>query len=122
MSTVAARPLDGAEESGPGPVAHPSPCPSWCKDYGSPMRHHFGPSSTAHWSRQVVLPGEGGELLARAELVRLDGADRLGETVLHLSGESEVEVEELVDVDVLIAQGEAWVAGLRVLRAWMAAG
>ncbi|KIF02216.1 hypothetical protein PL81_31085 [Streptomyces sp. RSD-27] len=99
-------------------VSHPTACPSWCKDRRVPLQHHFGPSSTAHWSPQYVLAGEGAELVLRSELVRLDGGDRRGEEVLYVSGESDVELAP-DEADIFIAQAQAWVDTLRVLRRQM---
>lgn len=108
-----------AGESGPDPSAHPTSCPSWCKDRGHPAAHHFGPSSTAHWSPQYVLPGEGSTVMLRAELVRLDEGDRVGEQVLYVSGETDKELSSLAEADIYIAQAQAFVDMLRVLRRQM---
>ncbi|MFD8142464.1 DUF6907 domain-containing protein [Streptomyces sp. NPDC059708] len=99
-------------------VSHPTACPSWCKDRHAPLGHHFGPSSTAHWSPQYVVWGEGSELILRAELVRLDGGDRRGEETLFVSGETDVELTA-AEADVFILQAQAWVDTLRVLRRQM---
>lgn len=100
-------------------VAHPTSCPSWCRDRRAPAGHHFGPSSTAHWSPQYVVRGEGSELVLRAELVRLDDGDSRGEEVLYVSGESDAELPP-AEADIFIAQAQAFVDTLRVLRRQMA--
>ncbi|MFF5703434.1 DUF6907 domain-containing protein [Streptomyces sp. NPDC012794] len=102
----------------PAVVSHPSACPSWCKDRRTPLAHHFGPSSTAHWSPLYLLRGEGSEVLARAELVRLDEGARFGEEALYISGETCVELSP-AEADIFIAQAQAFVDTLRVLRRQM---
>lgn len=107
----------------PAPVPHPSPCPSWCKDRLHPMDHHFGPTSTAHWSPQVKwmnprpLEGTSGVLL-RAELHRGDAGSALGEPVLYVQGETDIDLTA-DEADVFIAQAQAFVDTLRVLRRQM---
>lgn len=105
------------------PVAHPTPCPSWCEDRARPTGHHFGPSLTAHCSpEQAVLNLRplpiGSRFLLRAELMRTDEGDARGETVLYVQGESDMELSA-DEVDLHIADMEAWVAKLRVLRRQM---
>ena len=56
--------------------------------------------------------------MIRAELVRMDEGDVRGETVLYVQGESDVELSA-EEVDLHIADLEAWVAKLRVLRRQM---
>lgn len=104
-------------------VTHPTECPSWCKDRTRPVDHHFGPSSTAHWSPQLVLPNPSplpgtSEVLLRAELCRIDAGDRLGGQVLYVSGESDIEVTG-AKADALIAQMQSFVDRLRLLRGQM---
>ncbi|WP_445047196.1 DUF6907 domain-containing protein [Streptomyces drozdowiczii] len=105
------------------PPAHPSPCPSWCKDRHRPLGHHFGPTSTAHWSSQVRLPnlrpldGSAGVML-RAEVYRGDEGESVGEPVLYVQGESDIDLTA-DEADVFIAQAQAFVDTLRVLRQQM---
>lgn len=105
------------------PLMHPTACPSWCKDRGNSAAHHFGPSSTAHWSPQYVLPnprplpGADSPLL-RAELSRVDEGDRLDRTVLFVQGETDIDLSP-DEADIFIAQAQAWVDTLRVLRRQM---
>lgn len=105
------------------PVAHPTACPSWCADRAHPAGHHFGPSMTAHSSpEQAVanlspLPG-GSPWMIRAELVRLDEGDARGETVLYVQGETDMELSR-DEADLFIADFEAMLAKLKVLRRQM---
>ncbi|KOV07493.1 hypothetical protein ADK92_05605 [Streptomyces sp. XY533] len=57
-------------------------------------------------------------MFARAELIRLDEGARLGEQVMYLSGETDVELTP-DEADIFIAQAQAWVDTLRVLRRQM---
>lgn len=105
-------------------VQHPSPCPSWCQYRAHPLGHHFGPSSTAHWSPMLTLHNPGAlsgasDVLLRAELSRIDEGDVLAEQVLYVGGESDVEMSG-PEADVMIAQLQGFLDGLRVLRAQMA--
>ncbi|GAA1377959.1 hypothetical protein J0695_30890 [Streptomyces beijiangensis] len=87
------------------------------------IAHHFGPSSTAHFSpllllsNPAALPGTS-DVLLHAELCRIDEGDRLAEQVLYVGGESDVELTG-EDADVLIARLQGFVDGLRVLRGQM---
>lgn len=104
-------------------LSHPTPCPSWCKDRNLPMAHHFGPTSTAHFSLQVQLPnprplpGTSSAML-RAELYRGDENDRTSATTLYVQGETDTEMTA-DDADIFIAQAQAFVDTLRVLRRQM---
>lgn len=104
-------------------VQHPSPCPSWCQYRAHPLGHHFGPSSTAHWSPMLTLHNPGAlsgtsDMLLRAELSRIDEGDVLAEQVLYVGGESDVELSA-GEADVFIAQLQGFVDGLRMLRGQM---
>ncbi|MYX67400.1 MULTISPECIES: DUF6907 domain-containing protein [unclassified Streptomyces] len=104
-------------------VSHPTACPSWCKDRHRPLGHHFGPTSTAHWSAQVrllnlrPLDGSAGVML-RAEVYRGDEGSTVGEPVLYVQGESDIDLSR-DEADVFIAQAQAFVDTLRVLRRQM---
>jgi hypothetical protein len=80
------------------------------------MRHDFGPSFTPHWGPAQVLAGP--SPLLRAELLRLDEHAETGETVLYLSGETHAELSP-DEADIFIAQAQAFVDGLRVMRRQM---
>ncbi|MFF4746816.1 DUF6907 domain-containing protein [Streptomyces sp. NPDC001268] len=104
-------------------VAHPSACPSWCKDRRHPAGHHFGPTSTAHWSPQVVLPNPSplpgtSAVMMRAELYRGDFDSDTGIAVLYVQAETDIELTP-DEADVFIAQAQAFVDTLRVLRRQM---
>ncbi|WP_442817826.1 DUF6907 domain-containing protein [Streptomyces sp. NBC_01591] len=105
------------------PVSHPSPCPSWCKDRHRPMGHHFGPTSTAHWSQQVQLsnpkPLSGlSAVMLRAELYRGDQGSEVAEPLLYVQGETDIDLTA-DEADIFIAQAQAFVDTLRVLRRQM---
>lgn len=103
--------------------SHPTPCPPWCKDRGHPADHHVGPMSTAHWSPQYrvtnhrPLPGTIPVIL-RAELSRIDEGDRRGETVLYVSGETDIDCDRY-EADVLIADVQAFLTALVTMRRQM---
>ncbi|WP_143666736.1 MULTISPECIES: DUF6907 domain-containing protein [unclassified Streptomyces] len=105
------------------PTAHPTACPSWCKDRQCPLAHHFGPTATAHWSHQVRLlhpsvDSVSPSVLLRAELHRGDEGPVVAEPVLYVQGESDIELTT-DEADVFIAQAQAFVDTLRVLRRQM---
>lgn len=99
------------------PVAHPTPCPSWCADRAHPAGHHFGPSMTAHCSPEQVVANpnplpNGSRFLLRVELMRTDEGAGRGETVMYVQGESDAELSRdearmwLADMKALVAKGE----------------
>lgn len=108
-------------------IPHPTACPSWCEDREHPAGHHFGPTVTAHRSPQLQLQlapaffedEEPSTLVAG--LYRVDESDGTGETVLCLIGDSDVDLSA-AEADVFIAQAQAFLDGLRVLRAQMDSG
>jgi hypothetical protein len=103
--------------------SHPTPCPSWCKDRRRPAEHSFGPTHTAHWSRQYqmenpsLLPGDE-RVMLRAELVRIDEGHAVAEQALYVAGATDVELSA-DEADIFIAQAQAFVDTLRVLRRQM---
>jgi hypothetical protein len=104
------------------PVSHPTTCPPWCKDRRHPAAHGSAPLQTSHFGPQLVLSNPDplprtSTVMARAELCRLDDS-RMGEQMLFVSGESDVELSG-PEADVFIAQAQAFVDGLRVLRRQM---
>lgn len=104
-------------------MAHPSRCPSWCKDRSYPTNHHFGPTSTWHWSPQYQVPNprpldDGPETLLRAELVRNDEDSDTGAVSLYFQAEGDIDLNA-DEADIFIAQAQAWVDTLRVLRRQM---
>lgn len=104
------------------PVTHPTPCASWCKDSRFPAGHNHSPRDTAHRSLSLTLahpnPRVGEDVLVRAELFQLDELSDTGETVLYLEGETPFQLDG-PEADIFIAQAQAFVDGLRVLRAQM---
>lgn len=106
----------------PSPTgSHPSPCPSWCKDGDRPLEHTFGPSTTWHWSPQYRLANpvsEGPDTLLFAEIVRNDEDSATGEPAMFVQAQGAIEVGA-DDADILIAQMQAFVDTLRVLRRQM---
>lgn len=117
MSALDERPVTTA------PVAHPTPCPAWCKDSHRPMAHSFDRTSTAHWSPQVQLPNPNplpgsSAVMLRAELYRGDQGAEMAETLLYVQGETDIELTAH-EADVFIAHAQAWVDSLRVLRRQM---
>lgn len=106
-------------------TSHPTPCPAWCKDRRHPLKHSFGPSMTPHWSPQYRLANptplpDMAPVIMRAELYRLDEGNELDEPGLYVSGESDVQLSG-PEADIFIGQMQAFVDGLRVLRAQMEA-
>lgn len=104
-------------------ASHPTACPPWCKDRQHPAGHHYGSSSTAHWSPQVQLlnprPLESvAPVVVRAELYRSDADAALGMPVLYVQGETDIDLSRF-EADVFIAQAQAFVDTLRVLRRQM---
>lgn len=102
-------------------AAHPTPCPSWCKDRNFPAGHNSSPRDTAHRSRalELNLSGETGTAtLVRAELFRLDELDDVGDTVLYVQGEEE-QGSSGIEVDMFVASLVAFTEGVRVLRGQM---
>ena len=106
-------------------VTHPTSCPPWCKDSRYPAGHNHGPRDTAHRSLSLMFanpnPQVGEDVLVRAELFQLDELSGTGETVLYLEGETPFQVNG-PEADVFIAQAQAFVDGLRVLRRQMGGG
>ncbi|MFC5802774.1 DUF6907 domain-containing protein [Streptomyces formicae] len=107
----------------PTTVSHPTACPRWCKDRHAPSAHHFGPTSTAHWSPQVILPNPAplqgaSAVMMRAELYRGDFDAGTGEPVLYVQGETDIDMTP-DEADIFIAQLQAFVDTLRVLRRQM---
>lgn len=113
-----------ATMAGEAPVtSHPSPCPPWCKERGHRLNHHFGPSSTWHWSPQYHLAnawanGDDASPLMRAELARCDEDDKVGGTSMFVQGEREANLSA-AEADIFIAHLQAFVDTLRVLRSQM---
>ncbi|WP_437129127.1 DUF6907 domain-containing protein [Streptomyces globisporus] len=102
-------------------TAHPTACPSWCKDRNFPAGHNSSPRDTAHRSRalELKLSGETGTVvLVRAELFRLDELDDIGETVLYVQGEDEQGSSGL-DVEMFVASLVAFTDNVRVLHRQM---
>ncbi|MFE7106603.1 DUF6907 domain-containing protein [Streptomyces sp. NPDC057575] len=104
-------------------VSHPTVCPSWCKNRSQPLAHDFGPSMTDHWSPEYLLTGprpSSGEfpVLLHAELSRIDEGDSADQTVLYVQGETSVDLKA-DEADIFIAQAQAFVDTLRVLRRQM---
>jgi hypothetical protein len=106
----------------PAPAAsHPTPCPSWCLHVDRPESHNFSRTDTAHRSAELLLtlPGSnGGTVLVRAELFRLDELSETGEAVLFVQGESEQDANGPA-VEMLIAQLVAFTEGVSILRRQM---
>lgn len=107
-------------------VSHPTPCPPWCKDRGHRIDHRFGPTCTFHWGSRYSVsnprPLEDAEVtLLTAELVVGDEDGRLGEASLFIEGASDIDLSP-AEADVFIAQMQAFVDTLRVLRGQMGAG
>lgn len=104
-------------------VAHPSPCPAWCKHRGHPAEHHFGPTATWHWSPQYRLPnprplGDEPASVLRAEIVREDEGPDVGDVRLYIQAEGDIDLTA-DEADIFIAQAQAFVNTLRVLRRQM---
>ncbi|MGW2476883.1 DUF6907 domain-containing protein [Streptomyces sp. NPDC001665] len=104
-------------------ASHPTACPPWCKDRQHPMGHHYGASTTAHWSPQVQLlnprPLESvTPVVVRAELYRGNEGTALGMPVLYVQGETDIDLSRF-EADLFIARAQAFVDTLRVLRRQM---
>jgi hypothetical protein len=105
------------------PLMHPTPCPPWCKDRSHQINHHFGPTSTWHWSPQYAISNPrpldaGPAVILRAELCVGDEGDQQGETSLLISGETDIDLSP-AEADIFIANMQAFVDTLRVLRQQM---
>lgn len=107
------------------PVSHPTPCPLWCQHRHEPGQHQYGPTATWHWSHHYQLanplPDANGDTLLRAELYQSDEDDATGEQRLSVTGESVADLSA-DEADILIAQMQAFVDTLRVLRRQMGSG
>lgn len=104
-------------------VTHPTACPPWCRDRRHPVAHSFGPTSTAHWSPQHHLPtprpqAGSSPVMLRAELYRGDRDAEVGQTLLYLQGETDIDLNA-DEADIFIANAQAFVDTLRVLRRQM---
>lgn len=103
-------------------TAHPTACPSWCKDGRFPAGHNHSERDTAHRSFELRLAAPGSStasaVLARAELFRLDENADVGDTILWVSGETEFALTPR-EVDAFLVQAQAFVDTLRVLRQQM---
>lgn len=103
--------------------AHPTDCPSWCRERRIVSRHHFGPTVTWHWSPQYRLANPDpliseDPVMLRAELVRNDEGQGVGETRLFVAGETDVELGA-AEADIFIGQMQAFVDTLRIMRSQM---
>ncbi|MGH3584700.1 MAG: DUF6907 domain-containing protein [Pseudonocardia sp.] len=101
---------------------HPTPCPTWCRETHSAAS--AAPLlATAHQSAQHrvanpdPLPGYAEHML-RAQLTRIDRRGETGVPVLYVAGDGDVELPA-DEADSFIAQAQAFVDILRVLRRQM---
>lgn len=102
----------------PVTLAHPTSCPAWCQHRHLPGSHNHTERDTVHRSVSLTLgaPGSGhGEALVRAELFQLDERSDIGEALLYLEGETMFELSG-PEADIFIAQAQAFVDALRILR------
>ncbi|WP_432077793.1 DUF6907 domain-containing protein [Streptomyces sp. YPW6] len=121
VSPVLSAPVPPPPPAPSAPTAHPTACPSWCKDRNFPAGHNSSPRDTAHRSRalELKLSGETGTVtLVRAELFRLDELDDIGETVLYVQGEDE-QGSAGPEVEMFIANLIAFTDSVRVLHRQM---
>lgn len=120
-ASVLSAPVPPQPPAPSAPTAHPTACPSWCKDRNYPAGHNSSPRDTAHRSRAVELKlsGETATVtLVRAELFRLDELDEVGETVLYVQGEDE-QGSSGPEVEMFVANLIAFTDSVRVLHRQM---
>ncbi|WP_329143504.1 hypothetical protein OIU91_06105 [Streptomyces sp. NBC_01456] len=123
VAVSTATPVVPVQPSTPQAASHPTPCPAWCKDRCHVAGHHFGPTATWHWSPQYVLGNprplsDDSPVILTAELSRGDEGDGVGEAVLYVQGMTDIDLSA-AEADIFIAQAQAFVDTLRVLRAQM---
>lgn len=115
-------PEQAAVAATPVTSSHPTACPSWCRE-----RHSVAASAplqtTAHLSptHKLLNPqpmAAQPEALLQAELFQLDERADLGLTRLYVSGAGDAELDG-PEADIFIAQMQAFVDTLRVLRRQM---
>ncbi len=127
MTTVVPESVTNAvSPAAPPPVSHPTPCPAWCRDRHDRTGHEFGPTSSWHWSPEHVLlaPPSGSVApapLVRAELTRVDEDSATADVKLYVQAEQHV-VLSPAEADIFIANMQAFVDTLWVLRGQMGAG
>ncbi len=107
----------------PAPVSHPTPCAAWCRE-----KHLASACATLgmtiHLSAEHSvanpdpLDGDSSDALIKAQLLKIDRSPDEDTFVMYLGGESDVEVDK-DGADILIAQMQAFVDTLRVLRRQM---
>jgi hypothetical protein len=90
------------------------------------MGHRFGPTGTFHWSPQYTVSNprpwaEGDDIIMTAELVVSDEDDQVGKTSLYVVGASDIDLSP-AEADIFIANMQAFVDTLKVLRSQMGAG
>lgn len=103
-------------------TSHPTACPAWCRDRHFPAGHSVSPSSTAHLSPELRLAGSDRDaaVMLRAELFRLDEDGERSDTALYVTGEGDLHLNG-PEADIFIAQAQAFVDSLRILRAQLPA-
>jgi hypothetical protein len=87
------------------------------------MAHRFGPTSTFHWSPQYTVSSPrpfdaDSAVILSAELCVGDEDDQQGETTLYVYGDTDIDLSA-AEADIFIANMQAFVDTLRVLRQQM---
>lgn len=104
------------------PSAHPAACPSWCRerhDAAACASLGLMPHLSAEYRVENPAPlDDESAFMLRAQLLQIDRVTGEDTLVMYVSGESDVELEA-DEADVLIAQMQAFVDTLRVLRRQM---
>ena len=118
-------PEHAAVAATPVTSSHPTACPAWCREQHS-VAASAPLQTTAHMSptHRLLNPHQTAgqsEALLQAELFQLDERAELGLTRLYVSGAGDVELNA-PEADIFIAQAQAFVDTLRVLRRQMGVG
>lgn len=106
----------------PETAAAPASCPSWCREtHDVTACGVLGVTTHLSSEHSVANPDpldDAPALMMRAQLLKIDRAQGENTLVMYVNGESDVELGG-DDADILIAQMQAFVDTLRVLRRQM---
>ncbi|MEU0354930.1 DUF6907 domain-containing protein [Streptomyces cyaneofuscatus] len=121
MTTLLPGSVDAPE--GDNLAAHPTPCPAWCREKHqasacAALRMTIHLSAEHGVANPDPLDGDLTDVLIKAQLLKIDRTPEEDTFVMYLSGETDVEVDK-DGADILIAQMQAFVDTLRVLRRQM---
>ncbi|RPK56183.1 hypothetical protein EES43_24385 [Streptomyces sp. ADI96-02] len=121
MTTLLPGSVDAPE--GDTHAAHPTLCPAWCRESHqaaacATMRMTVHLSAEHSVANPDPLDGDVADALIKAQLLKIDRTPDDDTLVMYLSGETDAEVDKN-GADILIAQMQAFVDTLRVLRRQM---